>query len=185
MRGRLRQRKNPLRRGSDRIQWWLSALALLLAVAGLPAALAVGLAVDHDQARAARAEAASRHPVTARVAENVPVGAGTATVPATVTWTSADGTAHRGIARVVPGERAGAEVRIWLDAAGTVVRPPATTGQAAVTGWIAGLLTATALPLVGVLVRDGGRVVLDRRRYARWDAEWLLVEPHWTRRQPS
>ncbi|MFD8596769.1 hypothetical protein ACFV1L_17375 [Kitasatospora sp. NPDC059646] len=184
MRRRLRQRKNPLRRGSDRVQWWLTALALALAVAGLPMALAVGLAVHHDQARAARAEAASRHPVTARLTEDVPVGAGTATVPATVTWT-ADGTSHRAVARVVPGERAGAEVRIWLDAAGAVVRAPATTGQAVATAWIAALLTGATLPLVGVLVRDGGRCVLDRRRYARWDAEWLLVEPHWTRRQPS
>ncbi|RKE05061.1 hypothetical protein [Streptomyces sp. TLI_171] len=38
------RRENPLRRGSDRVQWWLSGFPLALALAGLPAALAAVLA---------------------------------------------------------------------------------------------------------------------------------------------
>lgn len=184
MRTRPRQRKNPLRRGSDRLQWWLSRFLLALAVAGLPAALAVGLASYHSQVREAQAEAAARHPVTARLAEDVPAGLETRTVPAVVTWT-ADGTTHRTTTEVDSGQGVGAPVQIWLDAHGAVVHAPATAGQATAAAWTDALVTATALPLVSALVWRGTLYVLDRRRYVRWDAEWQQVEPHWTRRQPS
>jgi hypothetical protein len=41
-----------------------------------------------------------------------------------------------------------------------------------------------ALAAVGVAVaaRRCVRLPLDRRRYARWDAEWGLVEPLWSAR---
>ncbi|MFE1318656.1 hypothetical protein [Kitasatospora phosalacinea] len=184
MRTRPRQRKNPLRRGSDRVQWWLSRLLLVLALAGLPAGLAAGLASYHSQTRAAQAQAATRHPVTARLTEDVPAGLDTRTVPAAVTWT-ADGVVHKAVVEVDSGQDVGAPVPVWLDADGTVVHAPATAGQAAATAWTAALVTATALPLAGALVWKGALYVLDRRRYARWDAEWRLVEPRWTRRQPS
>ncbi|MGW4806186.1 Rv1733c family protein [Kitasatospora sp. NPDC004272] len=184
MRTRPRQRSNPLRRSSDRVQWWVSRLLLVLALAGLPAAVAAGLASYHSQARAAQVQAAARHPVTARLAEDVPAGLATRTVPAAVTWT-AGGTVHRAVVEVESGQGVGVPVRIWLDADGTVVHAPATAGQAAAAGWTAALVTATALPLVSVLAWKGTLCVLDRRRYARWDAEWQQVEPRWTRRQPS
>ncbi|GLW74114.1 hypothetical protein Kpho02_64120 [Kitasatospora phosalacinea] len=184
MRAHPRQRKNPLRRGSDRVQWWLSRLLLALAVAGLPAALAVGLAVQHEQARIVRAQAAARHPVTARLTEDVAAGLDTPTVPAAVEWTT-DGTPHRATVQVDSGQHAGAAVRIWLDANGTVVHRPADAGQATAAAWTAALVTATALPLAATLTWKGALYVLDRRRYARWDAEWQQVEPRWTRRQPS
>ncbi|MFD8478124.1 hypothetical protein [Kitasatospora sp. NPDC059673] len=183
MRTRARQRTNPLRRGSDRVQWWVARVLLVLAVAGLPAALAVGLAVQHEQAAAARAQAAARHPVVARLAEDAPAGL-VGKVPAAVTW-SADGTLHRATAEVAPGRSAGTPVRIWLDANGAVVHPPATTGRATAAAWTAALVTATALPAAGALAWKGTLYVLDRGRYARWDAEWRQVEPRWTRRQPS
>jgi hypothetical protein len=31
-------------------------------------------------------------------------------------------------------------------------------------------------------VGAGMRLVLNRRRYAQWDAEWDLVEPRWSAR---
>ncbi len=184
MRTRPRQRKNPLRRGSDRVQWWLSRLLLALALAGLPAGLAAGLAAQHDHARAARVQAATRHPVTARLTEDVAAGLDTRTVPAVVEWT-ADGTTRKATVEVDSGQNAGAEVRIWLDRGGAVVHEPATAGQAAATAWTAALVTATALPLLSALAWKGTLYLLDRRRYACWDAEWQRVEPRWTRRQPS
>ncbi|MFJ8441270.1 Rv1733c family protein [Kitasatospora griseola] len=184
MRAHPRQRNNPLRRGSDRVQWWLARLLLVLALAGLPAALAVGLTVHTAEARAARAQSAGRHPVTARLAEDVPAGPDTGTVPAVVAWT-ADGTTHRATATVDSGQDAGAPVRIWLDAHGNLVHAPVTAGQATTAAWTAALITATAVPLACALTWKGTVFVLDRCRYARWDAEWQQVEPRWTRRQPS
>ncbi|QKW23529.1 hypothetical protein HUT16_34515 [Kitasatospora sp. NA04385] len=184
MRAHPRQRRNPLRRGSDRVQWWLARILLALAVAGLPVALAVGLTVQHDRAGAARDQAAARHPVTARLTDDVAGGLDTTTVPAVVEW-SADGAVHRATVPVDTGQGAGAPVRIWLDARGAVVHAPATAGQADAAAWTAALVTATALPLSAALAWKGALCVLDRRRYARWDAEWRQVEPRWTRRQPS
>jgi len=182
MRRSPRRRKNPLRRGSDRVQWWAARLLLVLALAGLPAALAAGLTAYHAQTAVARSQAATRHPVTARLAEDVP--AGIRAVPAPVTWTT-DGTAHRGTTEVDPGQGVGTPVRIWLDANGRLVHAPVPTGQATAAAWTAALVTATALPLVSGLAWKGTLHLLDRRRYARWDAEWQRVEPHWSRRQPS
>ncbi|WP_033214992.1 Rv1733c family protein [Kitasatospora phosalacinea] len=184
MRTRPRQRENPLRRGSDRVQWWLSRLLLALALAGLPVALVAGLGTYHAQTRAAQAQAATRHPVTARLAEEVSAGLATRTVPATVTWNDG-GTVHKAVVEVETGQGVGAPVRIWLDANGEVAHAPATAGQAAAAAWTRALVTATALPLVSVLAWKGTLCVLDRRRYARWDAEWQQVEPRWTRSQPS
>ncbi|WP_404867390.1 hypothetical protein ACI1MP_01050 [Kitasatospora griseola] len=184
MRAHPGQRNNPLRRGSDRVQWWLARILLVLAIAGLPAALAVGLAVHTAQARADRAQAADRHPVTARLAEDVPAAPDLGTVPAAVTWT-ADGAAHRATATVDSGQDAGAPVQIWLDAHGNVVHAPAAASQATAAAWTAALITAAAVPLACALTWRGTTYVLDRSRYARWDAEWQQVEPRWTRSRPS
>lgn len=185
MRTRPKQRGNPLRRGSDRFQWWLARLVLAVAVAGLPAAFLAGLAVHHSQTQAVRTQEAARHPVTAHLDADVPENPTVNTVPAPVTWTGTDGAVRTTTVAVEPGRSAGAPVRIWLDARGAVVQPPATAGQAAATAWTAALVTATAVPLTAVLVWKGSLLVLDRRRYARWDTEWRQVEPRWTRRQPS
>ncbi|MFD7643394.1 hypothetical protein ACFV4P_22380 [Kitasatospora sp. NPDC059795] len=179
-----RQRKNPLRRSSDRLQWWAARLLLVVAIGGVPAALAVGLAVHQDQARAVREEAATRHPQTARLLADVPVAVGVTTTRAAVAWNT-DGADHRASAVVTAGQPAGTPVRIWLDDDGQVVPQPAGAGEAAAVAVTAALLTATAVPLLSILAWRGVSILLDRRRYAGWDAEWQQFEPQWTRRQPS
>ncbi|MGW4380596.1 Rv1733c family protein [Kitasatospora sp. NPDC004531] len=185
MRMHPRERKNnPLRRGTDRAQWWAARLLLVVAVGALPAALAVGLAVHQDQARVARAEAADRHPVTARLTTDVPVALGLTTTRADVTWTE-NGADRRANAVVTSGQPAGTPVRIWLDNRGEVVPQPAGAGEPIAVALTAALLTVTALPLLCTLAWKGTLHVLNRRRYAEWDAEWQQFEPQWTRRQPS
>ncbi|MFF0296138.1 hypothetical protein ACFYST_20110 [Kitasatospora sp. NPDC004614] len=166
------------------MQWWVGRLLLVLAAGGIPAALAVGLIVHHDQSRAAETEAATRHPVTARLVADVPAAMGITSTRAAVTW-NADGTDHRASAVVPSGRPAGTPVRIWLDERGEVVPQPAGAGEAVAVALTAGLLAVTALPLLCTLVWKGTLHVLDRRRYAEWDAEWQQIEPQWTRRQPS
>jgi hypothetical protein len=43
-------------------------------------------------------------------------------------------------------------------------------------------MTAVGVYVVFVTARKSMRLALDRRRYARWDAEWDLVEPQWSAR---
>ncbi|MDH6706689.1 hypothetical protein P3T27_003416 [Kitasatospora sp. MAA19] len=57
---------NPVRRTSDRVQWWLSHILLAIMVVGLPAAVvSTGLLTYHAQLNTAQAQHAPRHPVTA------------------------------------------------------------------------------------------------------------------------
>lgn len=73
-------------------------------------------------------------------------------------------------------------MRVWLDLEGTVSDPPMSVRTATSTGWLAGGMTAVAVA-TGVFAAGAGmRLVLDRRRYGQWDAEWDLVEPHWSAR---
>lgn len=44
-------------------------------------------------------------------------------------------------------------------------------------------VTAAALILLLSAISWAASLVLDRYRLARWEAEWLAVEPQWTRRR--
>ena len=61
-------RANPLRRPSDRFEWWFRRLLTILLVAGLPvAAYSTGMTAYEASMRTVRAQTAERHEVTARV----------------------------------------------------------------------------------------------------------------------
>ncbi|MFG2823326.1 hypothetical protein ACGFX4_28340 [Kitasatospora sp. NPDC048365] len=187
MRSRARRRGNPLRRGSDRVQWWLGCLLLATAVLALPAAAAAGFSTYRAQVHAGLAAAATRHPVEARLTADAPLADSgvPAKVPATAAWTAPDGSTRTAIVQVWSGERAGSAVTVWTDARGAVVPAPTTRSQAAQNGWLAAATLATTVPLLCLSAWKGAVLLLDRRRLAQWDTEWTLVEPRWTRRQPS
>ncbi|MEV6316506.1 hypothetical protein [Streptomyces sp. NPDC051776] len=183
------QGPNPLVRRSDRVQAWVGRLILLLFVLGLPtAALAAGMAVHASEMRTVHAQEAERHQVTARLTSDPDVvGAaepdtGDDLHHARVGWTEKDGTQRTGTARVPPDAHKDSTVRIWVDRGGGVTTPPMTSESAAVTAWAAGGVTAGAVVVLAIGARSGLRWVLDRHRYAQWDAEWELLEPHWSRR---
>ncbi|MEU8827450.1 hypothetical protein [Streptomyces sp. NPDC048636] len=177
--------RNPLRRRSDRIQTWCTALFLLTLVCGLPfAALGAAGAAYGSQMRVVRAEEAARHQITARLAEAPadPGRAGRAPRQARVLWTGTDGAHHSGLATVTGGPRPGDAVRVWVDRAGELVRAPASPATARTVGWFTGCLTAAAVVMLACAARTRTRQVLDRGRYARWEAEWKEVEPAWSGR---
>ncbi|WP_107288490.1 hypothetical protein [Streptomyces sp. NBRC 110611] len=178
---------NPLRRLSDRIERWLSALLLLVVIVGLPvASLPAGWAMYSSQMRAAHAQSVQRHQVTASLTEDA--SGGTRTVgaddraSAQVRWTEKDGTQRTGTALVAPGMDAGDTVRVWVDRDGGVTEAPMSPQSAVAMGWLTGGTTAVGVVTLAVAARGGLRLLLDRRRYAQWDAEWSLVEPLWSAR---
>ncbi|MGM9383163.1 Rv1733c family protein [Streptomyces antibioticus] len=176
-------RGNPLRRPSDRFEWWFRLLLMALLAVGLPlAAYSAGTAAYDSAMRAVRAQAAERHQVTARLAEDVVRDTTVAKRAAKVRWTDADGAVRTGSALVKPGSAKGSAVRVWVDRDGTVTSPPATALNARTTGWVTGGAAALGVGLGAYGVWAGTRLLLDRGRYARWEAEWERAEPLWSAR---
>ncbi|MEU9047787.1 MULTISPECIES: hypothetical protein [unclassified Kitasatospora] len=188
---RLPARDNPLRRTSDRIQWWLTRALLVITAVGLPAAtVSTDLLTYHSQLQVVQTQSATRHTVAARLVADTAVpdavsAQSTARVPATVTWTAPDGTVRTATVTVPPGEKAGSTAPVWVDSNGALTTAPVTRGQAVVTGWVAAGAAAGTVSVLSLTVWKGGTRLLDRRRYARWDQEWDQVEPRWSRRLPN
>ncbi|MGW0412980.1 Rv1733c family protein [Streptomyces collinus] len=178
-----RWRRNPLRRRADVVEAWVVLAAwLLTVVAGVLAGLVAARSVEHGLAR----ERAAWHPTIAHVVAKAPGratagSAGAERVWAEVRWAAADGAAHSGQARVAPGSKAATPVTVWTDQRGHLVTRPTTASEATLratlTGGLVGL-SAAAVPFAGGLVLRGR---LERRRMARWDAEWARLGPQWGR----
>ncbi|MGW1274191.1 Rv1733c family protein [Streptomyces sp. NPDC002491] len=173
---------NSLRRTSDRFEHWFRRVLVVVLFVGLPtASVAAGLTSYEASMRTVRVQSAERHQVTARLTSAVN-GGDWAKRPAQVRWTDADGAARTGSALVRTGTPAGAAVRVWVDRNGTVTTAPTTTLNATTGGWLIGGMTAFGVAVGIHAAHAGVRRLLDRRRYAQWDAEWDLVEPRWSAR---
>lgn len=174
---------NPLRRTSDRIETWFLRFLLLVLTLGLPvASISAGVTAYDSSMRTVQTQTTQRQQVTARLTSDAEGGAGDGTRQAQVRWTDSHGRERSGTALVRSGAPKGTTVRIWLDRNGTVTGPPMTAYNARTMGWFAGSMTAAGVVAGYLVARAGMRHVLDRRRYARWDAEWALVEPLWSAR---
>ncbi|MFD9434292.1 hypothetical protein [Streptomyces sp. NPDC060002] len=173
---------NSLRRTSDRFECWFRRVLMLLLVVGLPvAAVSAGLTSYEASMRTVRAQAADRHQVTARLTSTVK-GGDWAKRSAQVRWTDADGVVRTGAALVKPGTSKGAAVRVWVKRDATVTTAPTSTLNATTSGWLMGGMAAFGVAAGSHATWVGMRLLLDRRRYAQWDAEWDLVEPRWSAR---
>ncbi|MFG2580013.1 Rv1733c family protein [Streptomyces malaysiensis] len=177
---------NPLRRRTDRIQTWCTVLFVLILAVGLPAAaISAGYAAHASQMRVVAAETSARHQITARLAEATP-GPDHSDVreprQARVRWVADDGERHTGTATLADGGDSGDEVRVWVNHEGALAQPPSSPSTARSMGWFTGCLTAAAVAAVALTGRARVRRALDRGRYARWEAEWKVVEPAWSGR---
>ncbi|MFE9063782.1 hypothetical protein [Streptomyces violaceusniger] len=183
--GRPARGPNPLRRRTDRIQTWCTVLFVLILAVGLPAAsISAGYAAHASQMRVVAAETSARHQITARLAE-APPGVDHSDVreprQARVRWVADDGERHTGTA-TVSGGGSGGEVRVWVNREGALAQAPSSPATARTMGWFTGCVTAAAVAGVAFTGRARVRRALDRRRYARWEAEWKVVEPAWSGR---
>jgi hypothetical protein len=182
----LRPDRNPLRRTLDRAETSILAGLLAASAAAAPFAAQAASHFAYDAAlQAQHAQQASEHLVRAELAQ-LATGADngytlTGYVPVRATWTWVTGVRHTGEVMAPAGSKKGSTVTIWADAAGNVVSPPlqgsevAGQGQLGAVGAIAGI---GALYLCEAVVV---RRVLNRRRLAAWDADWLVTAPAWNR----
>ncbi|MFC9287105.1 hypothetical protein [Streptomyces sp. NPDC057052] len=155
---------------------------MVVLVLGLPAAaVSAGMTAYEASMDTVRAQAAERHQVTARLTSDVK-GDDWATRPAQVRWTDTDGVVRTGAALVEPGTTKGAALRVWVNRDGALTGPPASELNATTSGWLVGGMAAFGVAAGSGAAWAGVRLVLDRRRYAQWDAEWDVVEPRWSAR---
>ena len=179
--------RNPLRRGTDRVEAALRLVMILLAVVAVPAAaVAAGRWADHYALHRAQTQRAVNHQVTAVLLEDAPAtgvpdpytSVQTTWVPAR--WQPPGQPPRTGQVLALVGARKGSTVRTWVDPSGAVTDPPLERRVIVGDVWLAVMATCLVSLLVllaaGVLVRRG----LDRRRLRAWEAEWRASGPLWS-----
>ena len=179
--------RNPLRRGTDRIETAICLAVLILLVTAVPgAAIAAGQWADQVATRQVRAEYASHHQVSAVLLTQAP---GTKTsgassskpeVPVLARWVPPGLPEWSGQVLALEGGPTGSTVRIWVDARGAVTDAPAERRDVISDVCIAVLLTCIAAPAALFGLAALARACSTVARLTAWDAEWPSIGPRWT-----
>jgi hypothetical protein len=181
-RGR-RPDRNPLRRGSDRVETAVLAVLVITFLVAAPfTALAAGSWALARAHQAQLAERASSYQVPARVLQLESMGGAYGDPQAQTRWTAHDGTVITGDIAVPLDTAVGSTQWLWTTADGQLTNPPLqdsqVTGQAYFAEGFSVFTLAVLLTAAGLVTRW----TLDKRRMAAWDTEWRSTGPHWTTR---
>ena len=177
--------RNPLRRGTDRLEAAIFAILFVMAGATAPFVGAAASAWENSTSqREMQVQQASCREVRATLLDDAhQTGAyPTLTAEADARWTAPDGRAVTGMVQVPAGAEAGRVIWIWTDPSGQVITPllrnqiPARDDLAAAEAVTC--LSAVAL-LTGLAVHSG----LSRRRITAWGIDWMATEPLWNARR--
>jgi hypothetical protein len=182
--------RNPLRRGTDRVQAALRLITVVLLVAAVPAAaVAAGRQADRLALNRAHAEQARDHLVTAVLLQNAPAtGIPDPYTDVQMTWVQArwqpPGQPPRtGQVLALAGARRGSTVQTWIDPSGAVTGPPMSHRDIAGDVCLAAVGTCLVSWLVLMVAGMVARRALDRRRLNAWEAEWRASGPLWSGRR--
>jgi hypothetical protein len=179
-----------MRRATDRIQALLRAVLLGSLVIGGPIATTyAGHAAYVSAVRSGQAQTAAWHRVPALILHvkpiatlrQSPVAIGPATL--SVRWTTPQGPPRTGEISGRTDAAAGSMMTVWIDKTGRLTTPPLSRADIVDHAIDAVAVTAAALILLLSAVSWMASLVLDRCRLARWEADWLAVEPQWTKRR--
>jgi len=174
-----------LRRSWDQAETAVFGALLAVFLAGAPfAALAAGGWAHTVAAAEAKTQQVTMRCVPATLTESVPswsaYAAGVSDFPdANARWRAPDGQVRTGPVYVPEGGTAGSTVTIRVTRSGQQVNPPLQPAQVTDRGQLAAELAVAALALTLVIVGALARRVLDARRLAGWDADWLATGPRW------
>ncbi len=179
--------RNPLRRGTDRIEAILRLVMMIMVAAAVPAAAVfAGQQADRGALNRAHAQQAANHLVDAVLLEQAPpTGTPDPYTSVQTTWVLArwqpPGLPPRtGEVLATAGAHKGSTVRTWIDPAGAITSPP--LDHRDIVGDVLIAVVATGLGSWLVLLAFGAlaRRALDRRRLSAWDAEWRASGPLWS-----
>jgi hypothetical protein len=179
--------RNPLRRGIDRLETCVlvGLFVALTAVTPFAARLA-GHASYQNALHQRQEQLVSRHQVRAVLTEEAGPVSGyslSAYVLTQASWTSAGGVARSGEVPAVPGSPKGTAVTVWTDPNGYLDSPPLALSEV---GSQADAATIGVVVAAGVIYICGAaaiRQLLNRRRMAAWDAEWVTTAQTWNRQR--
>ena len=177
--------RNPLRRGSDRAETTILGALVALFLVGTP--LIWHFAGSWSYAaysREARAQRAVLHQVPATLLQAVPGWnvSGSEGADVIARWQAPDGGLRTGPVFVPDGVASGT-VLVWTDQAGQLTDPPLQQAQVAVRARLAGMMAVIALAVTLFGAGALARRVLDRRRLAAWETDWLATGPRWSPRR--
>jgi hypothetical protein len=174
--------RNPLLRGSDRVEAVVIMLAVALLVAAAAVAGAVGAAVNASHAQAYADEAHARHTIGAMVLDSTTSPRPHTTI-VKATWggqgdqrTESFGWDHE----VKPGQR----IDIWVDADGHHVSAPRPPSRAVMDAVSAGVLVWLGAGLAAMMLVATARFRLNVSRYAQWEREFRSLSDGGGRTHP-
>ncbi|WP_019072606.1 Rv1733c family protein [Streptomyces hokutonensis] len=179
-----RLRSNPLRRHDDIVEAWIVLVMWTVVLVG---GALCGLVTFHAADEVFSAQRTERHSIQAVLLTDTPspsstVGGARDLIKAEVRWTTADGTRRTGSTLVETGKKAGSEVVIWVNAAGSLTYEPPSRTDATLESAVLGLIATTAFAGLAFGAGAAARYRLDQRRIDSWDTEWKLVGPSWGRK---
>jgi hypothetical protein len=169
----------------DRTRAGLAWAVLLAPVLVVSAVLAT--VVYHADWRTAAVQAAHRHAVSATTLAAAPPTGARPWGPATegkvlAQWRYPADRVRMGTVTVPEGAAQGTVVRIWVDNAGRLTRPPGTREDIAFSSVARGIAAfAGLMPACWFAYAAYGRR-LDARVAAAWERDWERVEPRWSGR---
>ena len=160
--------RNPLVRGSDRLEVLTVVLAILAVTMATPIAGAIGTAVHESRSRIYVEQAKTRHPVTATAIHDSAAPVGPHTAPVQARWRVA-GVEHTATVRAQRAARAGQQFTIWVDSAGDYTSAPASASQATADAIGVALLFWLQVAAIAGTATVLLRRWLDRIRFVQWD----------------
>ncbi|GAA3512984.1 hypothetical protein FHR32_007445 [Streptosporangium album] len=169
---------NPLRRRSDRLDTMIVLAILVIFIAFLWPAAALGRQVYAGGLRAEITAPGHRQPVLAQVVDPV---RGTGWRPRTVRWTTPQGGSRTGQVVLPPSMPAGSHTQIWIDGAGKPTTPPQTHVKTVTDTTVAVITVVGGAGAVLLLCLAGARGLLNRHRDAEWERAWALADQRWRR----
>ena len=179
--------RNPLRRGTDRVEAVLRLVLIILLVAVIPAAaVAAGRWADHQALHRAQLERATDRLVTAVLLETAPASGvpdpytSVQTAWVRARWQPPGQPPRTGEVLAVAGARRGSTVRTWIDRSGAVTAPPADHRVIVGCVFLAVMASCELSWLVLLAAAVLVRRALDRRRLNAWETEWRAGGPLWS-----
>jgi len=179
---------NPLRRWTDRTEAAVRVGLVAAVISGAPlAAFVAGHRAAVSGNRALHAQQAW-HRVSAVLLERAPsdnsiMYQSSAIVWVRARWTAPDGPVHVGDVPAPGGTPAGHAVRVWVNRSGTAAVVPLIRAQVTDRVVAVAVFAPFALAVVLLTVAALAHQLLERRRFASWEAAWASIEPQWSRRR--
>jgi hypothetical protein len=181
----LRPDRNPLRRKLDRVEAFIFGGLLVAAASTAPvAALGASHWAYSDALPVARVQQATIHQERAVLLTAPGTTSGytvTSSGPAAAEWGTPAGALRTGEVEVPANSVKGQKFTVWVDKAGGLTSPPLTLAEAADQGTFAAVMAVVVTLVACLTMALVTRIVVNRRRLAAWEADWVVTAPKWNR----